>query len=100
MVFLTVFELSGPECDKYIQICRSEIFIRTFVRINFSYTNRLEHLFVYIFLCEFIRIFVGAEIFMNVTLWSGQFLGCPESFWIIRTVFDLSRQFLNCPDSF
>ena len=31
---------------------------------------------------------------------SGQFLDCPDNFWIVRTVSGLSGQFLDCPDSF
>ena len=27
---------------------------------------------------------------------SGQFLNCPDSFWIVRTDFRFSGQFLNC----
>ena len=30
----------------------------------------------------------------------GQFLDCPDIFWIVRTVFGLSRYLLDCPDSF
>ena len=28
------------------------------------------------------------------------YLDCPDSFWIVRTVFGLSGWFLDCPDSF